>query len=105
MQIALAIGTAVMSLGALIVVVLLLRRMSVEPNGMRVRFEGIERGLERIERSVRDEVRAMTQDSRAEMRRVMAMVDQRLEEVRATVDEKLQGTLEKRLGESFKLVS
>jgi DNA recombination protein RmuC len=30
---------------------------------------------------------------------------QRLEQMRATVDEKLQGTLEKRLGESFRLVS
>ncbi|HXE42246.1 MAG TPA: DNA recombination protein RmuC [Candidatus Baltobacteraceae bacterium] len=30
---------------------------------------------------------------------------QKLEEMRKTVDEKLQGTLEKRLGESFKLVS
>ena len=29
----------------------------------------------------------------------------KLEEMRATVDEKLQGTLDKRLGESFKLVS
>ena len=28
-----------------------------------------------------------------------------LEQMRQTVDEKLQGTLEKRLGESFKLVS
>jgi DNA recombination protein RmuC len=31
--------------------------------------------------------------------------EKRLEEMRKTVDEKLQGTLEKRLGESFKLVS
>jgi DNA recombination protein RmuC len=31
--------------------------------------------------------------------------EKRLEEMRTTVDEKLQGTLEKRLGESFKLVS
>lgn len=31
--------------------------------------------------------------------------DQKLEEMRKTVDEKLEGTLEKRLGESFKLVS
>lgn len=31
--------------------------------------------------------------------------EQKLEKMRATVDEKLQGTLEKRLGESFRLVS
>ena len=30
---------------------------------------------------------------------------QQIDKMRATVDEKLQGTLEKRLGESFKLVS
>jgi DNA recombination protein RmuC len=31
--------------------------------------------------------------------------EQKLEEMRRTVDEKLQGTLEARLGDSFKLVS
>jgi DNA recombination protein RmuC len=36
---------------------------------------------------------------------IRSTVDTRLEQVRQTVDEKLQGTLETRLGESFKLVS
>jgi DNA recombination protein RmuC len=36
---------------------------------------------------------------------IRGTVDTRLEQVRQTVDEKLQGTLEARLGESFKLVS
>jgi DNA recombination protein RmuC len=36
---------------------------------------------------------------------IQAANDMKLEEMRRTVDEKLQGTLERRLGESFKLVS
>jgi DNA recombination protein RmuC len=39
------------------------------------------------------------------MTNIQASNEKRLEEMRATVDEKLQSTLEKRLGESFKLVS
>jgi len=48
-------------------------------------------------------------DLRSEMetrlRAIEAMNEKKLEEMRVTVDEKLQGTLEKRLGESFKQVS
>jgi DNA recombination protein RmuC len=39
------------------------------------------------------------------LEKLQAENDARLEKMRQTVDEKLQGTLEKRLGESFKLVS
>lgn len=46
---------------------------------------------------------------RDELRRALATLQQtneaKLEQMRQTVDEKLQGTLEKRLGDSFKLVS
>lgn len=41
-------------------------------------------------------------DGSGELRKT---VEKQLEQMRVTVDEKLQGTLEKRLGESFKLVS
>jgi len=83
--------------------------------------------LETIDRSLRDEFRAIARkqarrrkNQREELARslegVRSIVDVRLrrlqddnakqiDEMRATVDEKLQGTLEKRLGESFKLVS
>lgn len=40
-----------------------------------------------------------------ELEKVRTNNEAQLEKMRATVDEKLQGTLEKRLGESFKLVS
>jgi len=83
--------------------------------------------LETIDRSLRDEFSrnreeagAAAKNQREELARslegVRSIVDVRLrqlqddnakqiDKMRATVDEKLQGTLEKRLGESFKLVS
>jgi DNA recombination protein RmuC len=83
--------------------------------------------LETIDRSLRDEFSrnreeagAAAKNQREELTRslegVRSIVDIRLrqlqddnakqiDKMRATVDEKLQGTLEKRLGESFKLVS
>jgi DNA recombination protein RmuC len=83
--------------------------------------------LETIDRSLRDEFSrnreeagAAAKNQREELARslegVRSIVDIRLrqlqddnakqiDKMRATVDEKLQGTLEKRLGESFKLVS
>jgi DNA recombination protein RmuC len=53
------------------------------------------------------ETRAAELRAAVEQRLVQIQQDNalRLEEMRKTVDEKLQGTLEKRLGESFKLVS
>ena len=47
-------------------------------------------------------LRATISEQLGEMREAN---EKKLEEMRRTVDEKLQGTLEKRLGESFKLVS
>ncbi len=83
--------------------------------------------LEMVDRSLRDEFSrnreeagATAKNQREELARslegVRSIVDVRLrqlqednakqiDKMRATVDEKLQGTLEKRLGESFKLVS
>jgi DNA recombination protein RmuC len=83
--------------------------------------------LEMIDRSLRDEFSrnreeagAAAKNQREELARslegVRSIVDvqlrqlqdnnaQQIDKMRATVDEKLQGTLEKRLGESFKLVS
>ena len=91
------------------------------------RLEAFDRAQEREEKMVRDEFSRNREESagsakaqREELAKsldgVRAIVDLRLKEIqtdnakqidkmRATVDEKLQGTLEKRLGESFKLVS
>lgn len=101
-------------------VILLTRRESLDTGGL-------ERGQERTERVVREEIARNREESGRAIERlsvlnqqkldeVRGVVDQRLqvlakentvqlEKMRVTVDEKLQGTLEKRLGESFKLVS
>jgi DNA recombination protein RmuC len=56
--------------------------------------ESNERRGEALRQSVEERLRALQEDNAA-----------RLEQVRVTVDERLQGTLEVRLGESFRMVS
>jgi DNA recombination protein RmuC len=84
------------------------------------RLEMIDRGLRDEFSRNREEAGAAAKNQREELTNsletVRSVVDLRLKQLqednakqidkmRATVDEKLQGTLEKRLGESFKLVS
>src|SRR6058998_3992195 len=91
------------------------------------RLEMLDRAQERAERIIREEMsrgreenanvaKAQREELGKSLESVRSTVDLRLKELqednakqidkmRATVDEKLQGTLEKRLGESFKLVS
>src|SRR6266513_875367 len=84
------------------------------------RLEMIDRGLRDEFSRNREEANAAAKNQREELTKplesVRSIVDLRLKQLqednskqidkmRATVDEKLQGTLEKRLGESFKLVS
>lgn len=56
--------------------------------------ESNERRMEALRQSVEDRLRALQEDNAS-----------RLEQVRVTVDERLHGTLEARLGESFRVVS
>ncbi len=56
--------------------------------------ETVESRLEKVRTAVEERLLVMQQDN-----------SKNLEQMRQTVDEKLQGTLEKRLGESFKLVT
>jgi DNA recombination protein RmuC len=84
------------------------------------RLDTIDRGLRDEFSRNREEAGAAAKNQREELTKslesVRSIVDLRLKQLqednskqidkmRATVDEKLQGTLEKRLGESFKLVS
>src|SRR5438309_144107 len=91
------------------------------------KIELLERAQERGERMLREEMKrgreenasaakSQREELTASLESVRGIVDLRLQELqkdnaqqiermRATVDEKLQGTLEKRLSESFKLVS
>src|ERR1051325_4542502 len=108
--------------GLIVWLILLLTR-----RGNRGAATDVAKRLEMIDRSLRDEFSrnreeagAAAKNQREELARslegVRSIVDVRLrqlqddnakqiDKMRATVDEKLQGTLEKRLGESFKLVS
>ncbi|HEY4639379.1 MAG TPA: DNA recombination protein RmuC [Candidatus Udaeobacter sp.] len=103
------------------VVVLLIRRGNQRPTeDMAKRLETIDRSLRDEFSRNREEAGAASKNQREELARslesVRSIVDVRLRQLqddnakqidnmRATVDEKLQGTLERRLGESFKLVS
>jgi DNA recombination protein RmuC len=108
--------------GLIVAVVVLLTRRGNQGAATEVakRLETIDRSLRDEFSRNREEAGAAAKNQREELARslesVRSIVDVRLrqlqddnakqiDKMRATVDEKLQGTLEKRLGESFKLVS
>ena len=114
--------------GLLVAIVLLLgRRGATEDGGIAGKIDLLERAQERCERMLREEMarsreegagaaKAQREELTRSLEGMRSTVDLRLKQLqednakqidkmRATVDEKLQGTLEKRLGESFKLVS
>src|SRR6202040_2245807 len=61
--------------------------------------------LELIRSTFDTRVEELRQSLDARVKEMQEGNERKLEEMRQTVDEKLQGTLEKRLGESFKFVS
>jgi len=110
--------------GFVVAAVALLLRRGKAASGVETelvkRLEMIDRGLRDEFSRNREEAGATAKNQREELTKslesVRSIVDVRLrqlqednavqiDKMRATVDEKLQGTLEKRLGESFKLVS
>ena len=114
--------------GAILVAIMFLRSRDRSASGdLLAKIELLERAQERGERTLREEMtrgreenanaaKSQREELTASLESVRGIVDLRLQELqkdnaqqiermRATVDEKLQGTLEKRLGESFKLVS
>jgi DNA recombination protein RmuC len=115
--------------GCLVVAIILLlaRRGGSGDFSLAGKIELLERAQERSERMLREEMvrsreeganaaKAQREELTKSLESVRSVVDLRLKQLqddnskqidkmRATVDEKLQGTLEKRLGESFKLVS
>jgi DNA recombination protein RmuC len=118
----------VLGAGLLVAIFLLLgRRGASEDGAIAGKIDLLERAQERSERMLREEMARSREEGaniaktqREELTKslegVRSIVDLRLkhlqednakqiDKMRATVDEKLQGTLEKRLGESFKLVS
>lgn len=108
--------------GLIVAVVVLLSRRGNQGAAIELakRLETIDRSLRDEFSRNREEAGAAAKNQREELARslegVRSIVDvrlrqlqddnaQQIDKMRATVDEKLQGTLEKRLGESFKLVS
>ena len=108
--------------GLIVAVIVLLTRRGNQgaATDMAKRLETIDRTLRDEFSRNREEAGAAAKNQREELARslegVRSIVDvrlrqlqddnaQQIDKMRATVDEKLQGTLEKRLGESFKLVS
>src|SRR5437588_1496097 len=113
--------------GILIAIIFLLSRRRTPSDELLAKIELLERAQERGERMLQEEMKrgreenasaakSQREELTASLESVRGIVDLRLQELqkdnaqqiermRATVDEKLQGTLEKRLGESFKLVS
>ena len=70
------------------------RQLSSVLEQLKTLTESNEKRLDKVRETLEQKLKAMQDDNAKQ-----------LEEMRKTVDEKLQGTLEKRLGESFKLVS
>ena len=135
----------VLSVVSVLVLLIVLAAVLLKGQSLQARLDAIERGQEKLERGLREEIaqnrtetagqgrdlreeitrqlaefhtqqRLQTDALEAQGHRVRATLDERLqalqtdnntklEQMRHTVDEKLQGTLERRLGESFQLVS
>lgn len=71
----------------------------------RTQLDGLSRGLGELNRSSQASLDSIRTTLDARIIELQAGNEKKLEQMRLTVDEQLQSTLEKRLGESFKLVS
>ncbi len=106
----------------LAVIVLLLTRKPKAPDltPIQARLDGVDRGQERVERSLQADLSSQRQELSQSLHKmneslqyslsrisqeIRVDTEKKLEQIRVTVDEKLQGTLETRLGASFKQVS
>lgn len=69
------------------------------------RLAQVEARIAELTRNQNVGLHQLRSDNAAELEKIRVSNEQHLEKMRETVDEKLQGTLEKRLGESFELVS
>jgi DNA recombination protein RmuC len=73
-------------------------------NQMQALSQGNEQRLSAIRETVEKKIEAMRQTVEEKLRLLQEDNSKKLEQMRTTVDEKLQGTLDRRLGESFKAV-
>ena len=68
-------------------------------------LQAMERQLYASQASTADALRAQSEEMRRALRQMQADTRESLEKIRVSVDEQLQSTLERRVGESFKAVS
>ena len=73
--------------------------------GQQKQLEGVHQRIEALTSSNETRIERLRSGLESELRKLREENEKKLEAMRHTVDEKLQGTLEKRLGESFRLVS
>jgi len=118
--------TILLALSCLLLLVLLFRKTDNGASLTQRKVEELEKALNRIEQSLREDFRmnrednnklarenrfelkaALDQHSRDQSEKVQLLInstEKRLDQMRETVDEKLQKTLNERLGQSFEMV-
>jgi len=114
-------------INSILLIVILMRSNKNSLNELKSQFEMIEKNHERMERIIREDIsknreelgqniNTFSETNEKKLEKVREVVErqlrllqednsQKLEKMRETVDEKLHSTLEKRLSESFRLVS
>jgi DNA recombination protein RmuC len=103
-----------LALNLILLVVILVRIFNNKPQPLDLtpiqsRLDAVDRGHERVERALQADLSSQRQELQQSISRLSLEIrgdtEKKLEQIRLTVDEKLQGTLEARLGASFKQVS
>jgi DNA recombination protein RmuC len=83
----------------------IVKTMGQMGNLQKTQLDGITRQLKDLTESNQSRIEQLRNTIDIQLKHLQEGNEKKLDEMRRTVDEKLQGTLEKRLGESFKIVS
>ena len=78
---------------------------TLQQNQFETNSKNIEKTLQRFDSNLSKNISELTSLQKEKFTELTKSTEENLEKMRVTVDEKLQNTLEKRLGESFKMVN
>lgn len=78
---------------------------TLQQNQFETNSKNIEKTLQRFDTNLSKNINELTSLQKEKFTELTKSTEENLEKMRVTVDEKLQNTLEKRLGESFKMVN
>ena len=78
---------------------------TLQQNQFETNSKNIEKTLQRFDTNLSKNINELTSLQKEKYTELTKSTEENLEKMRVTVDEKLQNTLEKRLGESFKMVN